>query len=63
MQKIEIKVTKENKSFAKCEFVEDDYIISKGNKAFESMVTNAVKESGLELPDTVKISTSFEWYA
>jgi hypothetical protein len=61
MIKLKIKILSENKTFSKTEIVPEEFIISKANSAFESMVDSAVKESGLKDPEEVRITASFEW--
>lgn len=51
----------ENVSFSKDDFVSDDFTISKSNPLFEEIVRKAVNESGLQKPDTVKITAYLEW--
>jgi len=61
MIKLRIRIKSEATTFIKNEFLSDAYVISKQNKELEELVEKAVKESGFQVVDEVKITAQFEW--
>lgn len=58
---LKIKIKSESASFTKTEYLKDDYVVSKTNMDLQHLVEKAIKESGMEEPDEVKLTCSFEW--
>ena len=61
MIKLRIRIKAEARTFIKTEYLSDAYIISKQNKELQEIVDQAMKESGFQVVDEVKITAAFEW--
>lgn len=56
-----IRIKGEDTTFAKKEFLADNFDTSKGNPKMVALVEDVVKESQIESPETVIVISRSEW--
>lgn len=61
MIKLRIRIKSDDRTYTQNCFLQDDFMISKNNEQLYAIVDKATKDSGFQVINEVKITSSFEW--